>query len=171
MGDIIFEFLEGTIGAELAIIVCSMIPIVELRGAIPLGALVCHFPWWKTFILAVIGNMIPLPFIVLFMDALLKRLNTSKVKIFNKFANFLNRKIDKNQPKIEKYGFWGLTLFIGIPLPMTGGWTGSLVASFMKMKFWKAMLSAFIGVLMAAVIMTLLCYVFIPIIPGLQSCV
>ena len=171
MGETIFNFLESTIGAELAIIACSMIPIVELRGAIPLGALICNFPWWKTFILAVIGNMIPLPFIVLFMDAILRKMNYSKVKIIKKFADFLNRKIEKNQPKIEKYGFWGLTVFVGIPLPMTGGWTGSLVASIIKVKFWRAMLSAFIGVLMAATIMTLLCYVFIPIIPGLESCV
>ena len=170
MGEVIFEFLESTIGAELAIVVCSMIPVVELRGAIPLGW-ACGFAWWKTFLLAILGNMIPLPFIVLFMDAILRKMNESKVKIIKKFANFLNRKIEKNQPKIEKYGFWGLTIFIGIPLPMTGGWTGSLVASFMKMKFWKAMLSAFLGVLMAATIMTLLCYVFIPIIPGLESCV
>ena len=170
MGEAIFAFLEGTIGAELAIVVCSMIPVVELRGAIPLGAL-CGFEWWKTFILAVIGNLIPIPFILLFMDAILRRMNNSKIGFFKKIAGFLNRKIEKNQPKIEKYGFWGLTVFIGIPLPMTGGWTGSLVASFMKMKFWRAMLSAFIGVLMAGVIMTLLCYVLVPIIPGLESCV
>ena len=170
MGEIIFNFLENTIGAELAVVVCSMIPVVELRGAIPLGW-ACGFEWWKTFLLAILGNMIPLPFIVLFMDALLKKMNESKVKVIKKFADFLNRKIDKNQPKIEKYGFWGLTIFIGIPLPMTGGWTGSLVASFMKMKFWKAMLSALLGVLMAGTIMTLLCYVFIPLIPGLESCI
>ena len=164
MGEIIFEFLEGTIGARLAIFVCSMIPVLELRGAIPLGA-VCGLPWWETFLLAVAGNMLPIPFLVLFMDNLLTYMCKSKIKLVYKFGNFLSRKADKNQPKIEKYGFWGLTIFIGIPLPMTGAWTGAIVASLIKMKLWKAVLSAFIGVLIAGTVMTVISYV-IPSIPS-----
>ena len=69
-----------------------------------------------------------------------------------------NRKAEKNREKIERYGFWGVTLFVAIPLPMTGAWTGSLVAATIHMKFWKALLSSLIGVLIAGTVMTLASY-------------
>jgi uncharacterized membrane protein len=80
------------------------------------------------------------------------------VKFFNKVATYIYAKAEKNRAKIEKYSFWGVTLFVGIPLPMTGAWTGTLVAAIIDMKFWKAVLSAFIGVLIAGVIMSLVSY-------------
>ena len=132
-----------------------MIPIIELRGAIPIG-IAADVPVWKTFLLSVVGNMVPVPFILLFIKKILAFMSNSKIKLFNKFANYLYKKAEKNRPKIEKYSFFGVALFVGIPLPMTGAWTGSLVAALMDMKFWKAMLSAFIGVLMAATIVTLI---------------
>ena len=82
-------------------------------------------------------------------------MSVSKVGFFNKFANWLIRKADKNRDKIQKYGFWGVCLFVAVPLPITGAWTGSLVASTIGMKFWKAMLSALLGVMIAGVIMML----------------
>ena len=82
----------------------------------------------------------------------------SRIKILNKLASWLNRKVEKNRPKIEKFAFWGLTVFVGIPLPMTGAWTGSLVAAMIDMKFWKAMLTALLGVLLAATIVTVIVY-------------
>jgi uncharacterized membrane protein len=81
-----------------------------------------------------------------------------KVKFFNKVANKMFEKAEKNREKIEKYAFWGLTLFVAIPLPATGAWTGTLVAALFDMKFWKSLLSAFIGVLIAGVVMTLISY-------------
>ena len=80
------------------------------------------------------------------------------MKFLSKFGIWLENKAEKNRPKIEKYGFWGLCLFVMIPLPGTGAWTGALVASFVKMNFWKALLSITIGVLAAGVIMTLASY-------------
>jgi len=134
-----------------------MIPIIELRGAIPMGWAM-GLPWWQTFIISVLGNLIPVPFILLFINHIIKWMAASKVKFFNKLANWLLKKAEKNREKIEKYAFWGVAFFVGIPLPMTGAWTGSLVAAVINMKFWKALLSAFIGVLLAGTIVTAVFY-------------
>ena len=87
-------------------------------------------------------------------------MSVSKIKFFNKVANYLLNKVEKKRDKIEKYSFWGVCLFVAIPLPVTGAWTGSLVAAMIDMKFWKALLSCLIGVMIAGVIMTLISYGF-----------
>ena len=102
--------------------------------------------------------MIPVPFILLLIKGMIGWMSRSRVAFFNKIANFLLRKVEKKRDQIEKYSFWGVALFVGIPLPVTGAWTGSLVAAMIDMKFWKALLSAFIGVLIAGVIMTIISY-------------
>lgn len=150
----IANFFLEIVGREWCVLLCSMLPIIELRGAIPLGAGI-GLPFWKSYILAVVGNMLPVPFILLFVRKVLGWMERSKVKLFNKVAGAINRKAEKNRARIEKYSFWGVALFVAIPLPVTGAWTGSLVASTIGMKFWKAMLSAFCGVLVAGAIMTL----------------
>ena len=81
-----------------------------------------------------------------------------KTKVFAGFANWLLSKAEKNKEKISKYGFWGVAVFIMIPLPGTGAWTGSLVAAVLDMPFWKAMLSALLGVMAAGVIMSFISY-------------
>lgn len=155
MVEAIEKFFLETVGPKLCVFFCSMIPIIELRGAIPLGAGL-GLPPLLCYLIAVIGNMLPVPLILLFIDAVLKFMK--KTKLFSKFALWLERKAEKNKDKISKYGFWGLTLFVMIPLPGTGAWTGSLVAALIKMPFWKAVLSALIGVLAAGVIMSLISY-------------
>lgn len=157
MIEAIKTFFLETVGREWCVFFCSMIPIIELRGAIPMGA-AFSLPWWQTYIISVIGNMIPVPFILLFIKKIIRWMSNSKVKFFNKTAGFLMRKVEKNRERIEKYSFFGVCLFVAIPLPATGAWTGSLVAAMIDMKFWKAVLSAFIGVLLAGVIMTLISY-------------
>lgn len=157
MIEAIEHFLTETLGAHFGVIICSMIPIIELRGGIPLG-MALGLPWWQSFIYAVIGNMIPVPFILLFIKKIIAWTTTCRIKFLNKFGNWLVKKAEKNREKIEKYSFWGVCLFVAIPLPMTGAWTGTLVASVIDMKFWKAMLSAFIGVLIAATVVTLIAY-------------
>ena len=147
-------FLTETLGVRLGVLLCSMIPIIELRGAIPLGAAM-GLPWWECYILSIIGNMIPVPFILLFIRKILEWMIKSEIKLFYKFANWIERKAEKNRAKIEKYSFWGVCFFVAIPLPVTGAWTGSLVAATINMKFWKAMLSALLGVMIAGVVMTL----------------
>lgn len=149
-------FLE-TVGKRWCVFFCSMIPIIELRGAIPMGA-AFGLPWWQTFLISVVGNMLPVPFILLFINAILKWMEGCRVKLFNKIAGWLLRKAEKNREKIEKYAFWGLAIFVGVPLPGTGAWTGSLVGAVIHLKFWKALLSALIGVLAAGVVMTMISY-------------
>lgn len=157
MIDIIQNFFLETVGKELCVFFCSMLPIIELRGAIPLGA-VLGVPWWLNYILAVLGNILPVPFILLFIKKVLKWMTSSKIAFFNKIGTLLTDKADKNRTRIERFSFWGVCIFVALPLPMTGAWTGSLVAAFIDMKFWKALLSCFIGVLIAGVLMSLASY-------------
>ncbi len=151
------DFFLETVGRELCVMFCSMIPIIELRGAIPMGAIL-GLPWWQSYLLSVLGNMIPVPFILLFIKAFLGWAMKTKIKFFNKLAGWLNRKVEKNRDKIAKYSFWGVCFFVAVPLPVTGAWTGSLVAAMIDMKFWKALLSCLLGVMIAGVIMTLISY-------------
>lgn len=147
-------FLE-TVGRELCVLFCSMLPIIELRGAIPLGAgLGLH--WTQSFLLSIVGNLLPIPFILLFMRWILRMMK--KVKGLCKIALWLEAKAEKNREKVETYAFWGLVLFVAIPLPGTGAWTGALVASVTSMRFWRSFLSVVLGVLIAGVIMTIVSY-------------
>ena len=162
MIEAIQNFFLETVGRELCVFFCSMIPIIELRGAIPLGAAL-GLPWWQSYLLAVIGNMLPVPIILLFVKTVLDFMLRCRVKFLSRVADWVYTKAKKNRAKIEKYSFWGVAIFVGIPLPMTGAWTGSLVAAFINMKFWRAFFSALIGVMAAGVIMTLVSYGFVAI--------
>ena len=157
MKDAIVHFFLETVGEELCVFFCSMLPIIELRGAIPLGA-AFGLPWWQNYLIAVVGNLLPVPIILLFVKSVLNWMSKCRVKLFNKIANKMYEKAEKNRDKIERYAFWGLTLFVAIPLPATGAWTGTLVAALFDMKFWKSLLSALIGVMIAGVVMTLISY-------------
>ena len=157
MVEAIKLFLIEKLGAHFGVIICSMIPIIELRGAIPLG-MGLELAWWQSYLFAVIGNMIPIPFILLFITKIIGWMQKCRVKLFNKVGGWLVSKAEKNREKIEKYSFWGVCLFVAVPLPVTGAWTGSLVAATIGMKFWKALLSCFLGVLIAGVVVTLISY-------------
>ena len=143
-------------GKELGVFLCSMVPVIELRGAIPLGW-ATNIPWWLTYLLAVVGNMLPVPFILLLIRQVLTVMEKMPIKFVRAFAAWLRRKAEKNTDKIQRFGFWGLCFFIAIPLPVTGAWTGSLVAATIRMNCWRAMLSALLGVMIAGVIVTLIC--------------
>ena len=151
------DFFFETVGAEWCVFFCSMIPIIELRGAIPMGALF-GLPWWLTYLLSVLGNMAPVPFILLLIKGAIGWMSRSRFKFFNKIADFLLKRVEKRRAPIERFSFWGVCFFVGVPLPMTGAWTGSLVAAMIDMKFWKALLSCLFGVMSAGVIMTLISY-------------
>ena len=156
-GFIIELFGGWFLAEEFCVFICSMLPIIELRGAIPMAA-AFGLPWWAAYLLAVVGNMLPVPVILLFIKKFITWSMNSRIKFLNKLANWLNGKVEKNRTKIEKYAFWGLCVFVAIPLPTTGAWTGSLVAAMIDMKFWKAMLTAFVGVLIAGAIVTAIVY-------------
>lgn len=157
MKEIIQQFFLETVGKELCVMLCSMIPIIELRGAIPIGAAL-GLPCWQNYILAVIGNMIPVPFILLFIKRIIAWMTSCRIGLFRRIGLWIIKKADKNRDKIEKYSFWGVCLFVAVPLPVTGAWTGSLVAATIDMKFWKATLSCLFGVMIAGVIMLLASY-------------
>ncbi|MCX5657118.1 MAG: small multi-drug export protein [Candidatus Omnitrophica bacterium] len=148
-----FLFLFHDLPRELIVIFVSTLPIFELRGAIPLG-FAFHFPWYKVFLLAVLGNLIPIPFILILLEPVSGRLR--RFRIWRKFFDWLFERARKKAREVERYEFWGLSIFVGIPLPMTGAWTGAIIASLIKMRFRKAFLSIALGVLMAAVVVTLL---------------
>ena len=127
-------------------------PISELRGAIPWAVLKLHFPWYYAFLLAIIGNLLPVPFILLFLDSASRLL--SKVRFFDSILKWLFEHTRRRGRIIERYERIGLALFVAIPFPITGAWTGSLAAVLFGLKFKHAFLSIFVGILIAGVIVT-----------------
>ena len=142
----------------LYVFLCSMLPIVELRGAIPI-ATALNMPWWAAFSVSVIGNMLPIPFIMLFIRRILKWMK--KIKYLDKMAVRLEEKAKKNTNKIMKYESIGLCIFVAIPLPGTGGWTGALVAAMLNMRLKYALPSIFAGIIIAGFIVTGVSYGFL----------
>ena len=136
----------------------SMVPLIELRGAIPVGA-IAGIPWYINYPICIIGNMLPVPIILLFVGAVLKWMFNCNITLFNKVSGFIYEKADKHKGKIEKGGFVALMLFVGIPLPGTGAWTGALVAALLGMKLKKSVPAIFLGILIAGVIMGLVSYI------------
>jgi len=136
----------------LEVLAFAASPISELRGAIPWAILKHHFPWYYAFSLAVIGNLLPVPFILLFLNTFSRLL--SKIGIFEKMLHWLFERTRRRGKIITRYEHIGLVLFVAIPLPVTGAWTGSLIAVLFGLKFKHAFLSIFIGILIAGVIVT-----------------
>ena len=155
--DLLQWLTHTQLGEFCFTVLVSMLPVVELRGGIPFGV-AAGLSMPVAFLAAFIGNMIPVPFILLFITKIIALMTRSRVKFFNKIGTWLTNKAEKNREKIERYSFWGVCLFVAVPLPVTGAWTGSLVAATIGMKWWKALLSCFLGVLIAGVIVTLISY-------------
>ncbi len=136
----------------LAVLAIAASPISELRGAIPVAISAFHFPWYYAFLLAVIGNLLPVPFILLLLNSVSRLL--SKISFLEQLLNWLFERTRRRGKIIKRYERIGLALFVAIPFPMTGAWTGSLVAVLFGLKFRYAFLSIFIGVLVSGVIVT-----------------
>lgn len=137
----------------LYIFAVSMVPVVELRGAIPLGTGLELDPW-ITYVISVIGNMLPVPFILFFIR---KIINWMKQRPnLHKIAVKLEERVHKNKKKIMRFAGFGLFLFVAIPLPGTGAWTGALVAAMIDMRMKYALPAISAGVLVAGLVMTLL---------------
>lgn len=147
----LFSGITGmTFGKEIMVFIISLMPILELRGGLLAASLIGLDPI-PSYIISIIGNILPIPFILWFMGSILKWMHGKKH--LNKIATWLDKKVEKNKSKIENVGFWGLTLFVGIPLPGTGAWTGCLIASVLQMNKKKSFLAATLGVIMASIIM------------------
>jgi uncharacterized membrane protein len=145
---------EKGLPPPVAVAAIAALPIVELRGAIPVGIVAFKMPWWEAYLIAVAGNMIPIPFILLLLGPLSRF--CMQFKSGRTFFNWLFARTRKKSASIEKYEALGLTVFVAIPLPMTGAWTGAMAAFVMGIPFWKAMLYNLLGVMIAGVIMTAL---------------
>lgn len=149
--------LGGKVSGEIIIFIISMIPILELRGGLLAASpALLNVPILRAIPICIIGNLLPIPFILLLIEKVLDLME--KIPGLCKIARWVRQKADKNKGQIEKFGFWGLALFVGIPLPGTGAWTGSLVAALLHMKFGKAIAAILVGIAMATIIMSLLSY-------------
>lgn len=155
--ELIVEKFSGSVAKELIVFVVSMIPVLELRGSI-LAAGFLKMEFLSTFIIAVIGNMLPIPFILLFIDKIFGWLKKTKLK--KTVEKLENRALSKSD-QIRKYGKFGLFLFVAIPLPGTGAWTGALAASLLRMKPKDSIGPIFLGVVAAGLVMSLISFGFI----------
>jgi len=150
----------------LKVILMSMVPLIEQRGAIPMGILAFHMNPFLVFVASLIGSFIPSPFIYLFFNKIFAWMKT--VKQLTKFTNFVEKKVQKGSKQLEKYKEIGLITFVGIPLPTTGLWTGTAIAAFMGLNFKKSMWCVFLGGVVSAVIITIVS-VIAPAILGLHA--
>jgi len=151
------NFLQNSLfGKAILTLLLSMVPVIELRGAIPVGVSY-GLPIWFSIALSVIGNMLPVPFIILFIRKIFKWLKKVSKK-FESLVNYMERKADKHKDKVIKYGFWGLFILVAIPLPGTGAWTGALVAAMLDLRLKTALPAIFLGVIGAAIIVSCITY-------------
>lgn len=142
-------------GKEITIFIISMLPILELRGGL-IAASLLNMEVIPSFLICFIGNIIPIPFILWFITPLFTKLK--KTKFFKPMVEKLENKANNKKEQIEKYQFIGLLLFVGIPLPGTGAWTGCLIAAILDMDKKKSLLAAILGVILAGIIMMFLSF-------------
>ena len=147
--------LAQFISPEGAVFIISMIPILELRGGL-LAASLLKISAVKAIPLCVIGNIIPIPFILLFIRKIFKVMK--KTKLFHGLIVRLENRAMRKSDQVKKYEFWGLMLFVGIPLPGTGAWTGALVASLLEVDIKKSSLAILTGSVLATIIMYIVSY-------------
>ncbi len=143
------------VSKEAVVFIISMIPILELRGGLIVSKLL-EVPITTAIPLCIIGNIFPIPFILLFIKQIFKWMK--KIRLFRGLVEKLENKAMSKSDNIKRYEFWGLVLFVGIPLPGTGAWTGSLIAALLDVDFKKAVLAELLGIAIATVIMSIFSY-------------
>lgn len=156
MSEAIVEFLQSkNIPSSLIVFIISMLPVVELRGGL-IAAAVLKIPFIKAFLFCYAGNILPIPFILIFIKKIFDFLRDKKG--FSKIIAKLESRTLKNSDKVTRWRDWGLFTFVAIPLPGTGGWTGSLIAALIEMPIKKSFPIVSAGVLGAGIIMSVLTY-------------
>lgn len=161
MSDVLINWfvtnLGGKVGKELILFIISMVPILELRGGLlAAGPAFLNIPMWRAIPVGIIGNLLPIPFILLLITKIFDWMKGTKR--LKPVVEKLEKKAMSQSANIEKYEFWGLIAFVGIPLPGTGAWTGALIAALLGIRFRKAFPAIVIGVCLAACIMTIISY-------------
>lgn len=149
-------FLNTFVGKIISTFFVSMVPVIELRGAIPIGVGL-GLPLWLSIVVSIFGNLLPAPFIIIFIRKIFDFMRTKLPKL-DGFVTKLENRADKHKDTVLKYEFWGLCILVAIPLPGTGAWTGALVAAMLDMRLKKAIPSIFLGVIIAAVIVSIVTY-------------
>ena len=157
MSDVLINWfvtnLGGKVGKELILFIISMVPILELRGGLlAAGPAFLNIPMWRAIPVGIIG----IPFILLLITKIFDWMKGTKR--LKPVVEKLEKKAMSQSANIEKYEFWGLVAFVGIPLPGTGAWTGALIAALLGIRFRKAFPAIVIGVCLAACIMTIISY-------------
>lgn len=148
-------FLMDMQSKELAVLITAAMPIIELRGAIPFGIALGFSPL-TSFLLSLFGSMIPVPFLIWLIQPIFARLRQQE--FFCRWIDVLCERSLAKSESVQKYGFWGLIIFVGIPLPGTGVWSGSLVATLLEMPVKSALPAIFIGNLIAGVAVMIISY-------------
>lgn len=158
MVDSLINWFTSTLSfmpKEIVAFIISMVPILELRGGL-IAASLLGIGVIEAIIICILGNIVPIPFILFFITPIFNYMK--KTRLFRPLVEKLEEKSMAKSDQIQKYEFWGLALFVGIPLPGTGAWTGALIAALLGIDIKKASLSIFIGILIATVIMTIISY-------------
>ena len=153
MVDNIIKFLQDIMTAELVVLTVAAVPLTGLRGSLPLAILFYNMPFIKAFTLSVVGNMLPVIPLLFFLRYLTKELN--RVPLFKKFFNWWFTKTRARSALVEKYEIIGLCIFVAIPLPLTGAWSGCVAAYLFNLKFRYAVPAIFLGIFLAGVIVSL----------------
>lgn len=148
------ETLSGSMAKELIVFIVSMMPILELRGGIIAG-FAMQMEWLPTFIIAFIGNMLPIPFILLFIRFIFKVLKKTPMR---GIVEWCEKRADAKSEQIRKYAYWGVYLFVAIPLPGTGAWMGALISALLNMDAKKTFPVIMVGVLTAGIIVSVLSF-------------
>ena len=161
MSDVLINWFVtnhgGKVGKEVILFIISMVPILELRGGLlAAGPAFLNIPMWRAIPVGIIGNLLPIPFILLLITKIFDWMKGTKR--LKPVVEKLEKKAMSQSANIEKYEFWGLVAFVGIPLPGTGAWTGALIAALLGIRFRKAFPAIVIGVCLAACIMTIISY-------------
>lgn len=151
MINTIFDFLASHISAYGAVFIVSMIPLIELRGSVIVGT-AFGLPWLNVLLLSIVGNLIPIPFILIFGKKLIAWLKT--LPMLARLTNWYEARLLSKSDTIQKFAFYGLWIFVGIPLPGTGAWSGSVIAALLDVPPKKAFAAVVCGVITAGVIMT-----------------
>jgi uncharacterized membrane protein len=153
VSDAILEAVKALPG-ELVVVIMSMLPVSELRGGIPAGVLL-HVPLWRTIPLAIIANVLAVVPFLLWFDAIVRAL--SRWRIAKRFFDWVLARARRKSGIVDKYGPIGLTLFVAIPFPATGAWTGAIIAVLRGLPFWRSLTCIALGVAIAATVVTLAC--------------
>ena len=153
--------MKELIGKLLTVFLVSMVPVVELRGAIPVGYGLGIDNIWVLTILAVLGNLVPVPFIILFIKSIFAWIRKHLPKLDGLITKLENRAHSKSE-KVQKSAFWGLFVFVAIPLPGTGAWTGALIAAMLDMRLKRAFPAIVAGVVTAGIVIATLVSIFGP---------